>query len=203
VEPVLRVGPVTFVFLFTLKKSTSHTDTDVMADETPTPTEALNAAPPEVPEEVVAPAAALAEPPAQPVSEPPAAPEPVAAQATEPQTPREPDALQPFIDKAHATIENEVEADELNKFLRAHIKTFREAWETWSDSAKDTYVHMMTTQLLHRKAAAKQIAIGNLFKLPEPSAQANFMASLERSQVKSDKRYPAIDLPPKLRNLIF
>ena len=170
-----------------------------MADETPPSTEAPDTSTPEVPQETVA----LDEAPAPPAPEPQAAPEPVAAPTPEPPTPREPDALQPFIDKAHATIQNEVEAEELNKFLRAHIKTFREAWETWSDSAKDTYAHMMTAQLLHRKAAAKQIALGNPFTLPDPSAQGDLMASLQRSQVKPDKRYPAIDLPPKLRSLIF
>jgi len=118
-------------------------------------------------------------------------------------TPVEPDAIQPFIDKAHGTIKDEVDAVELGQFLRAHIKTFREEWESWSDGAKDTYTHMMTAQLLQRKAAAIQIGLGHVFKLPKPSAQSDLLKSLQDTQAKSHKRYPAIDIPPRLRRLIF
>jgi hypothetical protein len=118
-------------------------------------------------------------------------------------TPVEPDAIQPFIDKAHDTIQGEVDIDELGRFLRAHIKTFREEWESLSDGAKDTYMHMMTAQLLQRKAAAIQIGLGHAFKLPKPSAQSDLLKSLQDTQVKSHKRYPAIDIPPRLRRLTF
>ena len=177
-----------------------------MAEETSEATPDATSSTPEVPEGVVASVEAA---PASEPTPPPAAtkaPEtaaPVAAPPSETETPKEPDALQPFIDKAHATVQDEVDAKELNKFLRAHIKTFREEWESWSDSAKDTYTHMMTAQLLQRKAAAIQIGLGNVFKLPDPSAQTELMQSIQHSQVKAAKRYPAIDLPPKLRGITF
>jgi hypothetical protein len=177
-----------------------------MAEETSEATPDATSSTPEVPEGVVAPVEAA---PASEPTPPPAAtqaPEtaaPAAAPPAEPETPKEPDALQPFIDKAHATVQDEVDAKELNKFLRAHIKTFREEWESWSDSAKDTYTHMMTAQLLQRKAAAIQIGLGNVFKLPDPSAQTELMQSIQHSQIKATKRYPAIDLPPKLRGITF
>ena len=123
--------------------------------------------------------------------------------AATPSEPKTPDAIQPFIDTAYESSQHQVESAELDKFLRAHIKTFREEWETWSDSAKDTYTHMMTAQLLQRKAAAIQIGLGNVFKLPDPSAQTELMQSIQHSQVKATKRYPAIDLPPKLRGITF
>ena len=131
----------------------------------------------------------------------PSAPEVPEAAAT-PSEPKTPDAIQPFIDTAYEATQHQVESTELDKFLRAHIKTFREEWETWSDSAKDAYIHMMVSQLLQRKAAATQIGLGYEFKLPDPSAQTDLMLSLQRTQVKPAKRYPAIDMPPKLRNVI-
>ncbi len=70
------------------------------------------------------------------------------AAPSEPEPPKEPDAIQPFIDKACETIQHEVDDAELDKFLRAHIKTFREEWDAMSDTAKDAYLHMMTSQLL-------------------------------------------------------
>ena len=154
-------------------------------------------------EAVPAPASASEPTPPPAATQAPATAAPLAATPSGPETPKEPDALQPFIDKAHATVQDEVDAKELNKFLRAHIKTFREEWESWSDSAKDTYTHMMTAQLLQRKAAAIQIGLGNVFKLPDPSAQTELMQSIQNSQVKATKRYPAIDLPPKLRGITF
>jgi hypothetical protein len=111
----------------------------------------------------------------------------------------EPDALQPFIDKAGETIQHEVESEELNKFLRAHIKTFREEWDTWEDSARDAYVHMMTSQLLQRKAAKTRIMNYEAFKLPVPSAQTKLFESIKQSQVKPQKRRPVLLLPPNLR----
>jgi len=110
-----------------------------------------------------------------------------------------PDSIQPYINKAKETIQPELEGDALDKFLRAHIKTFRDEWEELSDSAKNAYVHMMTSQLLQRKAAAIQIGIGNEFKLPDPSDQAKMFASIEQSQVKPSKRLPALLLPPNLQ----
>ena len=112
---------------------------------------------------------------------------------------QEPDALQPFIDKAGETIQHEVESEELNKFLRAHIKTFREEWDTWEDSARDAYVHMMTSQLVQRKAAKTRIMNYEAFKLPVPSAQAKLFESIKQSQVKPQKRRPVLLLPPNLR----
>jgi hypothetical protein len=140
----------------------------------------------------------ITEAPQDPAPSAPEAPE----KASAPAEIQAPDAIQPFIDKAYETIQHEVESAELGKFLRAHIKTFREEWETWSDSAKDAYIHMMVSQLLQRKAAATQIGLGHEFKLPDPSAQTDLMLSLQRTQVKPAKRYPAIDMPPKLRNVI-
>jgi len=169
-----------------------------MAEETSEATPDATSSTPEVPEGVVAPVEAAREP-----TPPPAATKAPETAAPVVETPSEPDALQPFIDKAHATVQDELDAKELNKFLRAHIKTFREEWESWSDSAKDTYTHMMTAQLLQRKAAAVQIGLGNVFKLPDPSAQTALMQSIQHSQVKTAKRYPAIDLPRKLRGITF
>jgi hypothetical protein len=110
-----------------------------------------------------------------------------------------PDSIQPYIDKAKETIQPELEGDELDKFLRAHIKTFRDEWEELSDRARIAYVHLMTSQLLQRKAAAIQIVIGNEFKLPDPSDQEKLFASLQESQVKPSKRMPALLLPPNLQ----
>jgi hypothetical protein len=119
--------------------------------------------------------------------------------ASAPEAPQEPDAIQPFIDKAFETIQHEVENEELGKFLRAHIKTFREEWDALSDTAKDAYVHMMTSQLVQRKAAATRIKIYDVFKLPVPSAQTTLFESIKQSQVKPKKRRPVLLMPPNLR----
>ena len=119
--------------------------------------------------------------------------------ASAPATPTEPDELQPFIDKAFETIQHEVESDALNKFLRAHIKTFREEWDIWPDSAKDAYVHMMTSQLVQRKAARTRIMNYEEFKLPVPSAQTTLFESLKQSQIKPKKCIPVLLMPPNLR----
>lgn len=129
-----------------------------------------------------------------------AATAPVAPATTdEAQPPQEPDAIQPFIDKAWETIQHEVDTTDLGKFLRAHIKTFQEEFDALSPSAKDAYIHMMTSQLLQRKAAATQISIGNEFKLPVPSAQTQLFESIKQSQIKPQKRRPVLLLPPNLR----
>jgi hypothetical protein len=141
-------------------------------------------------------------------------PEPATAAATPENTPaspvtetastqeaaaQEPDAIQPFIDKTFETIQHEVAHETLDKFLRAHIKTFHEEWESWTDTAKDVYVHMMAAQLVQRKAAATQIGIGNTFKLPEPSAQTQLFESIKQALKKPEKRRPVLLMPPNLR----
>ena len=166
-----------------------------MADETPEATQDPTSTT-EVPESLAAPAEAI------PASEAPAtvalaaAPSPAVAKT---ETPQEPDAIQPFIDKTFETIQHEVENEELGKFLRAHIKTFREEWDALSDTAKDAYVHMMTSQLVQRKAAATRIKIYDEFKLPVPSAQTTLFESLKQSQIKPKKRQPVLLMPPNLR----
>ena len=110
-----------------------------------------------------------------------------------------PDSIQPYIDKATETVQPELQGEELGKFLRAHIKTFREEWETMSEPARIAYVHLMTSQLLQRKAAAIQIGIGNVFTLPDPSDQTRLFSSIEQSQVKPSKCMPALLLPPNLQ----
>jgi hypothetical protein len=165
-----------------------------MAEETSEVKPDATSSTPEVPEGVAAPVEAAPEP-----KTPPAATQAPETAAPVANIPSEPDALQPFIDKACETIQHEVEATELGKFLRAHIKTFREEWDVWPDSAKDTYVHMMTSQLVQRKAAATRIKIYDEFKLPVPSAQTTLFESLRRSQIKPQKRQPVLLMPPNLR----
>jgi hypothetical protein len=111
----------------------------------------------------------------------------------------EPDALQPYLDKAGETIQHEVASEELNQFLRAHIKTFREEWDVWEENARYAYVHMMTSQLLQRKAAATRIRIYDEFKLPVPSAQTTLFESIKQSQIKPQKRQAVLLMPPNLR----
>lgn len=173
----------------------------------------------EVPEGILAPAETLSateaqEGPTESPSDATPEPAPVAPAAEAPSTqdgqaasgatnesevPKEPDAIQPFIDKAFETIQHEVDNQELGKFLRAHIKTFREEWDALSDTAKDAYVHMMTSQLVLRKAAATRIKIYDVFKLPVPSAQTTLFESIKQSQVKPKKRQPVLLMPPNLR----
>ncbi len=121
------------------------------------------------------------------------------AAPSEPEPPKEPDAIQPFIDKACETIQHEVDDAELDKFLRAHIKTFREEWDAMSDTAKDAYLHMMTSQLLQRKASTTRIMLYEEFKLPVPSAQTKLFESLKQSQIKPKKCIPVLLMPPNLR----
>jgi len=121
------------------------------------------------------------------------------SQTSEPEQAKEPDELQPFIDKAFETIQHDVELVALDKFLRAHIKTFREEWDIWPDSAKDAYVHMMTSQLLQRKAVETRIMNYEEFKLPVPSAQTTLFESIKQSQIKPKKCVPVLLMPPNLR----
>lgn len=110
-----------------------------------------------------------------------------------------PDDIDPFIAKVCETIQHEVEDEELDKFLRAHIKPFREDWDTWRAEAKDAYLHMMASQLVQRKAAKTRIMIYEKFKLPVPSAQTKLFESLKQSQVKPKRCIPVLLLPPNLR----
>ena len=132
-------------------------------------------------------------------SEAAAQPETAPAQETPNDGPKEPDALQPYIDKAFETIQHEINDAALNQFLRAHIKTFREEWDAMSDTAKDAYLHMMTSQLLQRKASTTRIMLYEEFKLPVPSAQTKLFESLKQSQIKPKKCIPVLLLPPNLR----
>jgi hypothetical protein len=161
----------------------------------------------EVPEGSVAPdeatlaseaPAATAEAEAEPIEPAPAGTLPE-TEPSAPKAPQEPDAIQPFIDKAFETIQHEVEDEKLGKFLRAHIKTFREEWDALSDNAKDAYVHMMTSQLVQRKAAATRIKNYEEYTLPVPSAQATLFESIKQSQIKPKKRQPVLLMPPNLR----
>ncbi len=114
-------------------------------------------------------------------------------------TPDEPDTIQPYIDKVKENIQLALNEPDIGAFLRAHIKTLREDWDGWSESAKYAYTHMMTAQLLQRKAAATEIAIGNKFKLPNPSAQTRLMASIKAAITKPPKSRPALSVPVRLR----
>jgi hypothetical protein len=128
-----------------------------------------------------------------------AAAQDASVETTEPEPPKEPDAIQPFIDKACETIQHEVDDAEVDKFLRTHIKTFREEWDAMSDTAKDAYLHMMTSQLLQRKASTTRIMLYEEFKLPVPSAQTKLFESLKQSQIKPKRCIPVLLMPPNLR----
>jgi hypothetical protein len=180
-----------------------------MAEETTQETQD-SASTPDVPESTDTPVASGGDESASPApAQPEAAPDIAAPETPDtkeivttdgaPAAPQEPDALQPFIDQAFETIQHEADRDELNKFLRAHIKTFREEWDVWTDKTKETYAHMMTSQFVQRKAAAIQISIGNEFKLPVPSAQTTLFESIKQTQVKPQKRQPVLLMPPNLR----
>jgi len=178
-----------------------------MAEETTPTTPAPEPSPSEVTDKPVAPAESSPDTPAPvasaPVEQPAAAvapPEvPAPSTASAEVTPTEPDAIQPYVDKVKENIKLALEGPDIGKFLRAHIKTFREEWDGWSDNAKYTYTHMMTAQLLQRQAAATQIAIGNKFKLPNPSAQTQLMTSIQRALTKPPKGRPALSVPVRLR----
>lgn len=183
------------------KATQDPTSTTDVPEGISAPAEALSAtesqeASTELPSETIpepAPVLAAAETPSTQVGQ-------AASDATnESEANKEPDGIQPFIDKAFETIQHEVGNEDLGKFLRAHIKTFREEWDGLSDTAKDAYVHMMTSQLVQRKAAATRIKIYDVFKLPEPSAQTTLFESLKQSQIKPKKRQPVLLMPPNLR----
>ena len=89
------------------------------------------------------------------------------------------DAVQPYVDNAKETIKSILEEPAMDAFLREHIQKIPE-WDTWSDAARQAYAHMMTAQLLQRKAAATQIGIGHPFKLPDYSAIKNLGLLLQR-----------------------
>ncbi len=94
-----------------------------MTEESTSATQDPTSITPDVPEDIVTPIAPAPAPPAietQVVAEQ-AAPQ---AQAPGPSKPAEPDAIQPFTDKTHETLQREVASIEPGKFLRAHIKTF-------------------------------------------------------------------------------
>jgi hypothetical protein len=174
-----------------------------MAEETTPTTPAPESGPVEVTDKPVTPAEAAPVESAKvatiPVEQPAAAVETPEAPATAQARPAEPDAIQPYVDKVNENIKLALEGPDIGKFLRAHIKTFREEWDGWSDNAKYTYTHMMTAQLLQRQAAATQIAMGNQFKLPNPSAQTQLMNSIQRALTKPPKGRPALSVPFKLR----
>jgi hypothetical protein len=180
-----------------------------MAEEKTAPQEETNSSNHDVQHEAIAPAEATpaeATSPeeATPKAAEPEPPSPTASaaepeQPAEPPAPAEPDAIQPYVDRVKENIHLAVEDPDIGGFLREHIKTFREEWDGWSESARYTYTHMMTAQLLQRKAAATQIAIGNQFKLPRRSAHAKLMASIKRAITKPAKRKPALSIPTKLR----
>lgn len=110
-----------------------------------------------------------------------------------------PDDIDPFIAKACETIQHEVDDAELDKFLRAHIKTFHEEWDVMSATAKDAYLHMMTSQLLQRKAATTRIMLYEEYELPVPSAQTKLFESLKQSQIRPKRCIPVLLMPPNLR----
>ena len=178
-----------------------------MAEETTAPQEETIASTDDVqreattPVETVATEATEPEAPATKAAEPEASsPSANAAKTDKPaEAPPEPDAIQPYVDRVKENIRLALEDPDIGGFLREHIKAFREEWDGWSESAKYTYTHMMTAQLLQRKAAATQIAMGNKFKLPPRSAHAKLMASIKRAMTKPAKRKPALSIPMKLR----
>ena len=112
------------------------------------------------------------------------------------------DDIQPFVDNAKETIKPILEEPEMDAFLRGHIEKIPE-WHDWSDAARQAYTHMMTSQMLQRKAAATQISIGHAFKLPDYSAIKNLGLLLRRQPLppppkKKRKRPVAVEakMPP-------
>jgi hypothetical protein len=111
------------------------------------------------------------------------------------------DAVQPYVDNAKETIKSILEEPEMDTFLRDHIQKIPE-WDIWSDAARQAYTHMMTAQLLQRKAAATQIGIGHPFKLPDYSAMKNLGLLLQRRPLppppkkkRKKKAAPTTDAP--------
>ena len=111
------------------------------------------------------------------------------------------DAVQPYVDNAKETIKSILEEPAMDAFLREHIQKIPE-WDSWSDAARQAYAHMMTAQLLQRKAAATQIGIGHPFKLPDYSAIKNLGLLLQRKPLppppkkkRKKKAAPAAEAP--------
>ena len=107
------------------------------------------------------------------------------------------DAIQPYVDNAKETIKPILEEPEMDDFLRAHIQKIPE-WNEWSEAARQAYAHMMTSQMLQRKAAATQISIGHAFRLPDYSAIKNLGLLLQRKPLppppkKKRKRPVAVE----------
>ena len=100
------------------------------------------------------------------------------------------DEIQPYVDNAKETIRSILEEPDMDAFLREHIQKIPE-WHEWSEPARQAYAHMMTSQMLQRKAAATQISIGHPFKLPAYSAIKNLGLLLQRK--------PLPDPPKKKR----
>ena len=171
-----------------------------MAEETTPTAEDPTASAPDVEQPSASPKEAQAAENVPLPAEQAAAPMPASdAQASTSLSPEGQDAIQPYIDKVKENIKLTLEEPDIGTFLRAHIKTLREEWDGWSDSAKYAYTHMMTAQLLQRKAAATEIAMGNKFKLPSPSAQTRLMESIKRAVTKPPKSRPALSVPVRLR----
>ena len=109
------------------------------------------------------------------------------------------DAVQPYVDNAKETIKSILEEPEMDLFLRERIEKIPD-WASWSEPARQAYTHMMTAQLLQRKAAATQIGIGHPFKLPDYSAIRNLGLLLQRKPLppppkkKRKKKPPAAEV---------
>ena len=117
------------------------------------------------------------------------------------------DAIQPYVDKAKQTIHEILEEPAMDEFLREHIKKIPE-WDTWSEAARQAYAHMMTSQMLQRKAAATQIGMGQAFRLPDYSAIKNLGLLLQRKPLppppkkkRKKKAAPAAQAPEADTNL--
>ena len=112
------------------------------------------------------------------------------------------DEIQPYVDNAKETIRSILEEPDMDAFLREHIQKIPE-WHEWSEPARQAYAHMMTSQMLQRKAAATQISIGHPFKLPAYSAIKNLGLLLQRKPLpespkkkRKRKAAPAAEAAP-------
>jgi hypothetical protein len=112
------------------------------------------------------------------------------------------DEIQPYVDNAKETIKPILEEPEMDAFLREHIQKIPE-WNEWSEAARQAYAHMMTSQMLQRKAMTTQITIGHPFKLPDYSAIKNLGLLLRRQPLppppKKKRKRPVVaetEMPP-------
>lgn len=176
-----------------VQDTSNSTEDALLSASTPTEPEPPASEAPPAAEEVPVPNDEIA------AEAPQAEASPAPSEADESTLSQEPDSIDPYIDKAFETIQHECERQALDTFLRAHIKTFREEWDTWPDSAKDAYLHMMASQLLQRQASTIRIMMGSEYKLPVPSAQTQLFESIQQSQAKPAKCIPVLLLPPNLR----